>query len=880
MSSTKIERCQFDCLQAKLTDPILIGRKPDSKEMRSIFELVLHEQEGRYPGLRMDVTISRVRSTKKSCYYKPGSELVLRIFNNIKEPHMNTKVLTTLEYNKIIDLLTEKADSEPGKKLCRDLVPSTDLSTIRTAQRETKDALARLFRIGSTSFGSNRDLGFSIRSLEIGSSLSMSELLKLASFLDNVSRIKTYGKKEREDLPNDSLDAYFEGLTPMTQLANEINRCILSEEEMADDASPKLKSIRRSKLSTNEKIHSQLTSMVNGAYRTFLQDAVITMRDNRYCIPVKAEYKSQVSGMVHDQSSTGSTFFIEPAAVVNLNNQLKELDLQEQEEIEVILGDLSSQAAVHTSELAADQKIMTTLDFIFAKAKLAMEQNATEPIFNTEHYIQIRKGRHPLLDKKKAVPIDVRLGKDFDLLVITGPNTGGKTVSLKTVGLFTLMGQAGLHIPALDRSELSIFSEVYADIGDEQSIEQSLSTFSSHMTRVVHILQHADADSLCLFDELGAGTDPTEGAALAIAILNFLHDRGIRTMATTHYSELKIYALSTNFVENACCEFDVETLRPTYRLLIGIPGKSNAFAISSKLGLSDEIINAAKEQISKEDESFEDVIADLEQSRVTIEKEQQEIAEYKERIRTLQEQLQKKNEKIDQAKDKILRDANEKARAILQEAKDVADETIRDFNKVGASADIKELEKKRQKVRDKINEKNGKLTLGNTQKKPADQKTVDPKKLKKGDSVKIISMNLKGIVNTLPDARGNLFVQCGIMRMQTNVNDLVPVKEETIAAPALQRTNTGKLKMSKSFSVSSEINLLGCTVDEAIAKLDKYLDDAYLAHLPSVRVVHGKGTGALRSAVQSHLKRLKYVKEYRLGEYGEGDAGVTIVTFK
>ena len=835
----------------------------------------------------MDITISRVRSTKKSYYYKPDSEemrsifeLVLRIFNNIKEPHMNTKVLTTLEYTKIIDLLTEKADSEPGKKLCRDLVPSTDLSAIRTAQRETKDALVRLFRIGSTSFGSNRDLGFSIRSLEIGSSLSMSELLKLASFLDNVSRIKTYGKKEREYLPNDSLDVYFEGLTPMTQLANEINRCILSEEEMADDASPRLKSIRRSKLSTNEKIHSQLTSMVNGAYRTFLQDAVITMRDNRYCIPVKAEYKSQVSGMVHDQSSTGSTFFIEPAAVVNLNNQLKELDLQEQEEIEVILGDLSSQAAVHTSELAADQKIMTTLDFIFAKAKLAMEQNATEPIFNTEHYIQIRKGRHPLLDKKKAVPIDVRLGKDFDLLVITGPNTGGKTVSLKTVGLFTLMGQAGLHIPALDRSELSIFSEVYADIGDEQSIEQSLSTFSSHMTRVVHILQHADADSLCLFDELGAGTDPTEGAALAIAILNYLHDRGIRTMATTHYSELKIYALSTNFVENACCEFDVETLRPTYRLLIGIPGKSNAFAISSKLGLSDDIIHAAKEQISKEDESFEDVIADLEQSRVTIEKEQQEIAEYKERIRTLQEQLQKKNEKIDQAKDKILRDANEKARAILQEAKDVADETIRDFNKAGASADIKELEKKRQKVRDKINEKNGKLALGNTQKKPADQKTVDPKKLKKGDSVKIISMNLKGIVNTLPDARGNLFVQCGIMRMQTNVNDLVPVKEETITAPALQRTNTGKLKMSKSFSVSSEINLLGCTVDEAIAKLDKYLDDAYLAHLPSVRVVHGKGTGALRNAVQSHLKRLKYVKEYRLGEYGEGDAGVTIVTFK
>ena len=793
---------------------------------------------------------------------------------------MNQKVLKTLEYNKIIDLLTDKADSEPGRKLCRELTPSVDLNEIREAQRETKDALSRLFKVGSTSFGSNRDLGFSIKSLEIGSTLSASELLKIASLLDNVSRIKTYGKKDREDAPEDSLDAYFEQLTPLTQLANEINRCILSEEEIADDASPKLKSIRRSKILTNEKIHSQLNSMLNGSYRAYLQDAVITMRNNRYCIPVKAEYKSQVSGMVHDQSSTGSTFFIEPTAVVNLNNQLKELDLQEQEEIEVILAELSAQAGLHTEELATNQKVMTKLDFVFAKAKLALDQNATEPRFNTDHYINIRKGRHPLLDKKKVVPIDINLGKDFDLLVITGPNTGGKTVSLKTVGLFTLMGQSGLHIPALDRSELSIFTEVYADIGDEQSIEQSLSTFSSHMTSIVHILAHADADSLCLFDELGAGTDPTEGAALAIAILNHLHDRGIRTMATTHYSELKIYALSTSFVENACCEFNVETLQPTYRLLIGIPGKSNAFAISSKLGLSDEIINAAKEQISKEDESFEDVIADLEQSRITIEKERKEIAEYKEKIRTLQEQLQRKNEKIDQAKDRILREANEKARTILQEAKDVADETIRDMNKVGVGADMKELEKKRQKVRDKINEKNEKLALGKSNKKQPERKTIDPKKLKKGDSVKIVSMGLKGIVNTLPDAKGNLFVQCGIMRTQTNIKDLVFAEEETISAPALQRTNTGKIKMSKSFSISPEINLLGRTVDEALAELDKYLDDAYLAHLSSVRVVHGKGTGALRSAIHGHLKRLKYVKEYRLGEYGEGDAGVTIVTFK
>ncbi|MBO5346975.1 MAG: endonuclease MutS2 [Lachnospiraceae bacterium] len=792
---------------------------------------------------------------------------------------MNEKVFNTLEYYKIIQTLTDFADSEPGKKLCSDLKPSTDLEEIRKAQAETKDALSRLFKQGSTSFGGNKDIGFTVKTLEIGSTLSSVELLKIAKLLDNVNRIKTYGRRDKEDAPADSLDEYFELLTPLTFLANEINRCILAEDEIADDASSTLKSIRRSMVTTNDKIHSQLLSMVNGSYRSYLQDAVITMRNNRYCIPVKAEYKSQVHGMVHDQSATGSTIFIEPAAVVELNNKIKELVLQEQEEIERILADLSARAAEYTRELALNQKLMTHLDFVFAKAKLAMDLNATEPIFNTDHYINIRKGRHPLLPKKSVVPIDIHLGKDFDLLIITGPNTGGKTVSLKTVGLFTLMGQAGLHIPALDRSELSLFTEVYADIGDEQSIEQSLSTFSSHMKSIVHILANADENSLCLFDELGAGTDPTEGAALAIAILNHLHDRGIRTMATTHYSELKIYALSTSFVENACCEFSVETLQPTYRLLIGIPGKSNAFAISSKLGLSDEIIAAAKEQISKEDESFEDVIADLEQSRITIEKEQKEIAEYKERIRTLQEQLKAKNEKIDKAKDKILREANEKAREILQEAKEVADETIRDFNKLDAGTDIKALEKKRQKVRDKIAEKNDKLALKTNTNTPK-QKTVDPAKLKKGDSVKVISMGLKGTVSTLPDSKGNLFVQCGIMRTSVNVRDLAYAEEVTITAPTLQRTGSGKIKMSKSMSVSTEINLLGKTVDEAISALDKYLDDAYLAHLPSVRVVHGKGTGALRSAVHNHLKRLKYVKEFRLGEYGEGDAGVTIVTFK
>ena len=798
---------------------------------------------------------------------------------------MNEKVLNTLEYNKILEMLANKANSAPGKKLCRELMPSTDIEEIRRNQRQTADALRRLFKLGSTSFGNNKDLGFTIRSLEIGSTLAIPELLNIAGLLDNVSRVKAYGRRDRDDQPLDTLDEYFDLLTPLTGLANEIHRCILSEEEIADDASPKLKSIRRSMIQTNDKIHSQLTSMLGGSCRTYLQDAVITMRNNRYCIPIKAEYKSQVNGMIHDQSATGSTYFIEPAAVVSLNNQLRELELEEKEEIGRILAALSAQASAHTEELADNLKLMTLLDFIFAKGELAMELNATEPLFNEDKYINIRKGRHPLLDKKKVVPIDIHLGQDFDLLIITGPNTGGKTVTLKTVGLFTLMGQAGLHIPALDRSELSIFTEVYADIGDEQSIEQSLSTFSSHMKRIVHIMEYADADSLCLFDELGAGTDPTEGAALAIAILSYLHDRGIRTVATTHYSELKIYALSTSFVENACCEFNVETLQPTYRLLIGIPGKSNAFAISSKLGLSDDIINAAREQIGREDKTFEDVISDLEESRVTIEKDRLEIARYKENIRTLQEQLKQKNEKIDQAKDRILREANEKAREILQEAKEIADETIRDFHKAGMSSDIRDLEKKRQKVRDKISEKNERLSINGTAPLRApEKKTIDPKKLKKGDAVKIVSMGLKGTVSTLPDAKGALFVQCGIIRTHTNVKDLVYAEDEAITAPVLSRSGggsgSGKMKMSKTLSISTEINLLGKTVDEALALLDKYLDDAYLAHLPNVRVVHGKGTGALRNAVHGHLKRLKYVKEYRLGEYGEGDSGVTIVTFK
>lgn len=790
---------------------------------------------------------------------------------------MNSKVLRVLEYHKIIDQLKEKATSDPGRRMAASLLPMTDLEEIRIAQTQTADALGRLFAKGSTSFGSNRDLGMSIKSLEVGSTLSITELLRIASFLENVNRIKAYGRRERDDIPGDSLDVYFDSLEPLTPLANEISRCILSEEEIADDASPALKHIRRSMAITNDRIHSQLNSMINGSLRTYLQDAVVTIRDNRYCIPVKSEYKSQVPGMIHDQSSTGSTFFIEPAAVVNLNNELKELSIKEQEEIEAILASLSAQAAAHTDALAANQKAMTMLDFIFAKASLAMEQNAAMPLFNTEHRIRIRQGRHPLIDKKQVVPVDILLGIDFDLLIITGPNTGGKTVALKTVGLLTLMGQAGLHIPALDRSELSIFREVYADIGDEQSIEQSLSTFSSHMTSIVSILQEADMDSLCLFDELGAGTDPTEGAALAISILDHLHCRGIRTMATTHYSELKVYALSTPFVENACCEFNVETLRPTYRLLIGIPGKSNAFAISSRLGLPDYIIEDAKKHITQDKESFEDLLANLENSRLTIEKEQAEIEAHKREVQTLKSQLASKQEKIDQTRDRILREANEEAREILQNAKELADETIRTFQKASASTSIKDLEKSRRRVHEKISEKNEKLTLKNE--KPT-HKVLKPNQIRLGDSVKIVSMGLKGSVSSLPDKNGKLFVQCGIIRSQVSLEDLVLLEEETVKTDKIQRSSSGRLKMSKSYSVSTEINLLGKTVDEALSELDKYLDDAYLAHLPSVRIVHGKGTGALRKAVQGYLRKNRVIKSFRLGEFGEGDAGVTIAEFK
>ena len=788
---------------------------------------------------------------------------------------MNYKSLTTLEYDKIIDRLVSFAASDKAKERLKKLVPMTDIHDINAALSETSDALSRVYAKGAVSFGGVHDVGASVKRLEIGSSLNTVELLHISSLLTAAARVKNY----YEDT-TDSLTGYFHALEPLTPLNTEIKRCILSEDEISDDASANLRSIRRQKVLAAERIHTELNKMLNSSsVRNCLQDFVITSRSGRYCLPVKAEYKSQVPGMVHDQSATGSTLFIEPAAVVKLNNDIRELELKEQAEIEAILAELSAKASEFTDELLTDFQVLTTLDFIFAKAQMSKQYKCSCPVMNTNNYINIKKGRHTLIDPHKVVPIDIYLGKNFNLLIITGPNTGGKTVSLKTVGLLTLMAQSGLHIPALDHSELAVFDNVFADIGDEQSIEQSLSTFSSHMTNTVSILKEADAHSLILFDEIGAGTDPTEGAALAISILNDLHKRGITTMATTHYSEIKVYALTTDGVENACCEFDVESLRPTYRLLIGIPGKSNAFAISKKLGLPDYIIKDASARMDADDVQFEDLLSDLEHSRITIEKERAEINAYKQEIQQLKDELKTKSDRLDERRDKILRKANEEA-AVLKDAKEYADQTIKTMNKHGMT--VKELEKQRSAIRDKMNKRQEKLSVQAA--KPKAHKAHDISEFKVGTHVRVLSMNLIGTVTAPPSPKGEITVQMGSLSTKTKINNLeilVGYKDPEEAKKAPKGAGgSGKIKMSKAASISHEINLLGLTVDEAVAKLDKYLDDAYISRIPQVRIVHGKGTGALRNGVTAYLRGVPYIKSFRLGEIGEGDTGVTIVDFK
>ncbi len=791
---------------------------------------------------------------------------------------MNKKVLKTLEYDKVIEKLTGYASSDMGRALCEKLEPSSDIDEIRRMQAETSDAIKRVRMKGSISFGSFKDVSDSLKRLEIGGSLGITELLRISSLLNAAAKAKAYGRHEVSETEDDSLDERFRLLEPLTSLNNEISRCILSEDEISDDASSGLHHVRRQIKNINDKIHSQLTSIMN-SWRDYIQDTVITMRDGRYCIPVRSDYKSQVNGMVLDQSSTGSTLFIEPMQIIQLDAQLHELELQEKKEIDAVLATLSSLAASHTAEIATDQEVLAQLDFIFAKGSLSRHYKCSEPVLNNKGVINIKDARHPLLDQESVVPINVELGRDFDLLIVTGPNTGGKTVSLKTVGLITLMGQAGLQIPAFEGSELAVFDEVFADIGDEQSIEQSLSTFSAHMTNIVSILERADARSLCLFDELGAGTDPAEGAALAVSILNFLHNMQCRTMATTHYSELKVFALTTPGVENASCEFNVEDLKPTYRLLIGIPGKSNAFAISKRLGLPDHLIEDAASRLETNDKAFEDLLSDLETSRKTIEKEQEEIKAYKEEEEALKARIAQKEERLDSQRDNRIRQANEEAQRILKEAKETADEAIKNINRLGASAQVRgELEAERTKLRNELNKVDDKLAV----KTKGPKKTISPKSLRIGDSVKVLSLNMTGTVSSLPNSKGDLYVQMGILRSQVNIKDLERVEDdaEDSSDNIKESTGSGKIRMSKSMAVSPELNLIGMTTDEAIPVLEKYLDDAYLAHLDQVRIIHGRGTGALKNAVHAKLKKLKYIRDFRLGEFGEGDAGVTIVDFK
>ena len=831
---------------------------------------------------------------------------------------MNEKALRILEYPKIREMLVACAGSFPGRQKCQALLPSQDLQEVQRMQTETADALRRIYEKGSVSFSGVKDMRADIARLQIGGSLSITELLDIAKLLETAARVKSWEDKPSEKKPEpavvedgaahwtknrqmaaeeagagagrresgeeadqpekDSLTELFCDLEPVPSLVREIRRCILSEDEIADDASVNLRRIRRQISLSEERIHSQLQQMVNGPARAFLQDAVITQRDGRYCLPVRSEYRSQVPGMIHDQSASGQTIFVEPMAVVKLNNDIRTLEAEEKKEIEKILQELSEKAAEQSDALISDIQILSELDFIFARAVLAKKMNATQPYFNEQGIVDIRRARHPLIDRRRVVPVDIRLGEDFDQLVISGPNTGGKTVSLKTIGLLEIMGLSGLHIPAKEHSRLSMFTEIYADIGDEQSIEQSLSTFSSHMTNIVSFWEAADEKSLVLFDELGAGTDPEEGAALAISILAHLHSRGIRTVATTHYSEVKIYALSTDGVENACCEFDVATLRPTYRLLIGVPGKSNAFAISKRLGLPDEIIEDAKGRIADEQESFESVISDLESRRVSMEKAESAMTKDQAEIRRLRRSLEEQEKKLAESKDKILEKVRQQAADLLRDTKQYADETIRAFNKMSGNAiSARDMERRRTALRGKMNEME---SSRKKEKEKTPHKAVDARKLQVGDSVKVLSLNLKGIVRSLPDKSGNIDVQMGILHSVVNVKDIELLDEVSIKGPSYEHTATGKVRISKSVSVSPEINLLGMTVDEAVSVLDKYLDDAAIAHLDEVRVVHGKGTGALRAGVQNFLRKNKHVQSYRLGEYGEGDAGVTIVKLK
>jgi len=786
---------------------------------------------------------------------------------------MNKKALKTLEYTKITEMLSARAVSPMGKARADALFPMTRLRDIERAQAETSEATALILRKGSLPLGGIRDIHSSLQRALVGGILAIEELLHIGDFLYVCGKISEYGYPDERYEASETLQPLFDGVITCDSLETEIKRCILNQQELSDAASANLATIRRSIRTSNDRIRDHLNGVIHSAsYKNMLQEAIITIRNDRYCVPVKAEYRTAFPGMIHDQSASGATLFMEPSSVVQLNNKIKELFFEEQKEIERILLKLSGMVAEQEVILTANIDMLTRLDFIFAKGELSIAMHANQPTFNEQGYINIRKGRHPLLPGSSVVPTDIYLGKDFTTLLVTGPNTGGKTVALKTIGLFTLMGQAGLHIPAFDHSELAVFDDVFADIGDEQSIEQSLSTFSSHMKNIVNILGEVRDNSLVLLDELGAGTDPTEGAALAIAILQYLHDRQIRAVVTTHYSELKVYALGTEGVENASCEFDVETLRPTYRLLIGIPGKSNAFAISQKLGLPNHIIDHAKSVLSLDDIRFEDMITDLEISKKTVLLEKDRAEQYRRDAEELRRQVESQQEKLKSQKEKILREAREEAYNLVRDAKMQSDEMYKSFQKqLRSAANQKEIEGTRQAMRDRLDGMESELTAA-----MGEQKVLRPlpKNLSKGDRIYVHSLGQHGTIVNPPDAAGEATIQAGIMKIKVNISDLSldETKEKV--------KTTGKsysAKAGKSKHISPEIDLRGMMVQEGCERAEKYLDDAYLASLGQVTIIHGKGTGALRSAIQTQLKKHPYVKSYRLGTFGEGEDGVTIV---
>ncbi len=792
---------------------------------------------------------------------------------------MEAKTYKVLEYDKIIKMLVEKAESQLGKNMAKNLKASSDINEVEYMQRETQEALGLLINKGNPPLYGIYDISHELNMAEIGGMLSPHSLLKISDSLRVSRNLKGYIKELKEQGKEDYpiIHGLIMDLKTFKSIEDEINNAIIGEDEISDNASSALRSIRRQIMNKNESVKNKLNSITSSSkYKKYLQDSIVTVRDGRYVVPIKQEYKSYFPGIVHDQSSSGATLFVEPMAVVELNNELRELEIKEREEIENILRRLSNLVAEESQAIKNNQQILQRLDFIFAKGKLALAMNATKPNLNDKGYINIKQGRHPLLKVDKVVPIDIYIGKDFNTLVITGPNTGGKTVTLKTVGLLTLMGQSGLHIPADFDSEIGVFDQVFADIGDEQSIEQSLSTFSSHMTNIVNILEKVDENSLVLFDELGAGTDPTEGAALAMSILEHLLARGIRTIATTHYSQLKIYALTTEGVKNASVEFDVDTLSPTYRLLIGVPGKSNAFEISKRLGLPDYIIDYAKTLVSKESVEFEDVLQAIDKDRKIIEKNRFEAEKLKYEVEKLKEELNREKEKTKETKEKIILQAKEEARSILRDAKEEADKIIGELRQISHEIDrekARKIQKSQESLRLQLNKVEQSISndvLNVKSNKP-------PKNLKVGDAVEVLSLNQKGTVLEAPDEDGNVLVQVGIMKVNVHISTL---KRTELEEQDEGRISAKNIIKTKSANVQNEIDLRGKNLDEALLDLDKYIDDVYLAGIKKAYIIHGKGTGVLRSGINSYLKGHRHVKSSRLGKFNEGGDGVTVIELK